>query len=199
MKKQKNSRIEPIFITVIAILLIILGAVLIWRFVIVPSKSQPEETIDTPVVEQEEVAEEIVAKPETTKDELLTEVNRRRAEAGVTPLQYSPELEQSAQAKCDDMVARNYYNHVNPDGLRGVEIAERTLESYGHYNENLVGKPYQDSSAQSVFESWFSSIPHKEAALSTEYTLTGFGICQTSSSSEIPVSIYFVEHFYGPF
>lgn len=198
-KKRKIGPIEIVLAIIAVTLLLILGAVLIWRFVIAPSRSQPEEIIDTPVIDRADGLEEIAINPMATKDELLAEVNRRRTEAGVVPLQYSPELEYSAQEKCDDMVARNYYDHVDPDGLRGVKIAERILGSYGHYNENLVGRPYQDSDAQSVFNAWFGSAPHKEAALNSEYTLTGFGICQTDDSNDIPVSAYFVEHFYGPF
>ena len=76
MKKQRSSRLEIVLILAIAVLLIILGAVLIWKFVITPNNLEIEDVKDTPVVvEQEEVA----VIPVATKEELLAEVNKRRA------------------------------------------------------------------------------------------------------------------------
>lgn len=195
-RKLKISPIEITFVIIAVILLIILGIVLVCKFVVAPIDSQTEETENTSVVvEQKNMA----VIPVATKEELLAEVNKRRAEVGVAPLQHSSELEATAQAKCDDMVARNYYNHVNPDGLQGVKIVEYELGWRGHYGENLMKEMTIDDSAGSVFQAWNDSPSHKDIILDNRYTLTGFGICGDLTPNDGLNPTYFVEHFYGPF
>ena len=195
MKKKAHIRIKTILIIVAIILLLVLGSVLIWKFVITPSNSETKDVEDTPVVVEQEEATVI---PVATKDELLAEVNKRRAEVGVAPLQHSPELEATAQAKCDDMVARNYYDHVNPDGIRGVKVAELETGWYGWFGENLLMQSVPDDSAKNVFDTWVRSEGHKEQLLDPIYTLTGFGICGDTTPNSYSNPTYFVEHFYGP-
>lgn len=135
--------------------------------------------------------------PVATKQELLDEVNRRRSEAGVAPLEYSPELEASAQQKCEDMVNRHYYDHIDPDGKQGYEIAMEKLGREGYFSENLNSRLELDDSAQNVFDSWWTSTPHREAALDPRYILTGFGVCGDLEPSSKKDRTYFVEHFYS--
>ena len=150
---------------------------------------------DTPVVvEQEEVA----VIPVATKEELLAEVNKRRAEAGVAPLQYSPELEATAQAKCDDMVTNNYYGHDRPNGEPWHQLMTSMTGWQGHFTENLMMQSQIDDSAKAVFDGWNKSDAHREALLNTIYTLTGFGVCGDTAPNSAANTTYFVEHFYGP-
>lgn len=133
----------------------------------------------------------------TKREELLAEINKRRAAIGVSPLELSPELEQSAQVKCDDMVERNYYEHVDPDGRGGLDIAQDSMSRIGYYAENLMKRFMPDNSAESVFDGWFKSDPHRRAALDPKYTHTGFGVCGDFESTTSTNAAYFVEHFFA--
>ena len=127
-------------------------------------------------------------KQELTRESLLAEVNKRRTEAGVAPLQMDERLNQSAQAKCDDMVVNSYYDHVSPiDGSRGYDRAHGILQADGKYSENLL-RQLPDTSSKDIFDAWFKSAPHKESALNVAYAITGFGICGKT---------LIVQHFFG--
>lgn len=198
-KKEEKSSWKSIWIslsimTIIAIMAI--GALLLNQHLLQKNES---ETATEPAKEPEQPKKEPKVIPVATKEELLAEVNRRRAEVGVPALRYSPELEKSAQIKCDDMVAKGYYNHADPDGRRGIKIAvEDTLRLEGHYNENLLMQSVPDDSAKAVFDAWNDSATHREEMLSSKYTMTGFGICGDLTPNSYDNPTYFVEHFYGP-
>lgn len=198
-KKEGESSWKSIWISlsIMAIIVIMaIGALLLSQHLLWKNES---ETATEPAKEPEQPKKESKVIPAATKEELLAEVNRRRAEVGVPALRYSPELEKSAQIKCDDMVARGYYDHVDPDGRRGTKIAiEDTLRLAGYYNENLLMQSVPDDSAKAVFDAWNDSVAHREEMLSSKYTMTGFGICGDLTPNSYDNPTYFVEHFYGP-
>lgn len=198
-KKEEKGSWKSICISlsiIVAIVAVVVGALLLSQYFSWKSES---ETATEPAREPEQPKEEPKVIPVATKEELLAEVNRRRAEVGVPALRYSPELEKSAQIKCDDMVAREYYDHADPDGRRGIKIAvEDTLRLEGHYNENLLMQSVPDDSAKAVFDAWNDSATHREEMLSSKYAMTGFGICGDLTPNSYDNPTYFVEHFYGP-
>ena len=184
--KQKLLTISkitlPILITVSAVLIVMLLNTKQTKFEIAEQLEQPKYPERVYHI--------------ATKQELLDEINKRRAEVGSPPLRHSQILEESAQQKCDDMVTRKYYAHADPDGKQGYQIAIDMNKIYGNYGENLIKRSLADHSAHYVFNDWFESQPHKDAALDARYTDTGFGIC--GSNANLMSSMYFVEHFYSP-
>lgn len=121
-----------------------------------------------------------------TVDKLYTLTNEERAKAGVPALQLDPQLNQSAQAKADDMVANNYYDHVSPvTGISG----QNTIPAYkqGCYGgaENINAAL---TSAESIQE-WMQSPAHKASILSSKYDFIGFGIVKNGDY------YYVVQHF----
>lgn len=128
-------------------------------------------------------APETVSQPipkAATAQELLTLVNAERTKVGAKPLVMDERLNQSAQAKAQDMLTRNYFGHNDPEGNRA------TSSIYGCYmpGENLTQNIYVNDSHTAV-AAWIRSKPHYEAMVSTRYELTGFGIADN----------YIVEHF----
>lgn len=180
---------------VIAVICIGLIGSGIWHFIKLADIQKPaiesEEAPSEPPVESE-------AKPVATKEELLVEVNRRRSNLGLVSLQYSPELERSAQIKCDDMITNDYFGHEDSNGKQGHQIAFETLGLFGNYSENLFFSSQLDRSAKAIFDGWFDSPPHKEAILNQSYTMTGFGICGELNPKDTKTKTFFVEHFYSP-
>lgn len=102
-------------------------------------------------------------------DKILSLVNAERAKVGVAPLVSDPRLVQSAQAKADDMVANNYFGHINPvTGVNGPTLIPKGICYYK--SENLS---YHHKSNESVVAGWMNSKPHHDAMLDPKYTLTG--------------------------
>ena len=67
-----------------------------------------------------------LALPPTPAEQVLALVNDARAHAATPcgPVQLDPRLMAAAQAHSDDMAARNFFDHTNPDG---VTFAQRIL------------------------------------------------------------------------
>jgi Uncharacterized protein with SCP/PR1 domains len=116
---------------------------------------------------------------EYTREDLLAETNKARADANVAPLTLDPVLNDTAQRKCDDMAARNDYNH-------GELAPYFSSLDRKNYSENIVyGRP----TAQSVISAFINSPSHYKAMIDTRYTRVGFGICPFRDSKLV------VQHF----
>lgn len=110
-------------------------------------------------------------------NKILELVNIERAKVGVAPLTSDPRLVASAQAKADDMVANDYFDHISPvTGKHGYEtiVASECIFA----GENIVWMKYPNTleDNQESVDWWLNSPAHKEAMLSPKYTLTGIGI-----------------------
>ncbi len=121
--------------------------------------------------------------------EMLELVNMERAKAGVPPLIYSRPVEQVAQMKTDDFVARNYYSHEIKGQADGqiltpamIEIVQPLCKLYG---ENINGA----YTSMEAINKWKGSAPHLKAMLDSNHTTTGFGISSYSDG------YYVTEHF----
>lgn len=122
-----------------------------------------------------------------TVQELMDAVNAERAKVGVAPLTIDTRLNQSAQVKADDMIANNYYAHVDKNGKHGYAYAYDYDPDCKRASENIVygGSGMTTSRAMT---SWKGSKAHYEAMVNPAYTTTGFGIQDT----------VIVEHFCKP-
>jgi uncharacterized protein YkwD len=125
-----------------------------------------------------------VERVKPTTDALLNAVNKVRADAGVSPLTIDDNLNLSAQAKADDMKARNYFGHVDPDGRHGYSIAREYAPECKSISENMTYNIDINTTEQAV-HAWTQSPSHYNAMVDTKYTVTGFGIADR----------YIVEHF----
>ena len=110
--------------------------------------------------------------------EILELVNKERARIGVAPLEVDPRINASAQEKADDMVNRNYRDHVSPEGVHGYELVfKHTGGECRHAGENLAWRTDNTvGTTQSAFNWWISSKPHRKAIQDPKYTKTGIGI-----------------------
>lgn len=72
-------------------------------------------------------------------DVLFTLTNESRTQAGLAPYRRLPVLDRVAQIRTDDMVARDYFGHITPDGRTGYTDALASLGvSYAWAGENLA-------------------------------------------------------------
>lgn len=108
-------------------------------------------------------------------NKILELVNIERAKVGVAPLVSDPRLVATAQARADDMVARNYFAHRDPTTNENMVKAQPFCV---YTSENIVWIKYQTPAEdnQEAVGTWLSSPAHKEAMLSSSYTLTGVAL-----------------------
>jgi uncharacterized protein YkwD len=123
---------------------------------------------------------------------LLTETNSQRVSNGASNLSANALLAAAAQAKANDMVTRNYWSHVTPDGKQPWWFITNAGYSYTAAGENLA---YGFLTSNDTVTGWMNSPSHRENLLSKNFTEAGFGIANsenfTSSGQQtIVVAMY---------
>ncbi|MGW2707055.1 sigma-70 family RNA polymerase sigma factor [Streptomyces sp. NPDC001340] len=100
-------------------------------------------------------------------------VNKERAAAGCGPLTENAQLEKAAQAHSDDMAARNFFDHTNPDGADPGQRITAAGYRWSTYGENIA-KGQQ--TPQSVMDSWMNSPGHRANILNCSFKEIGVGV-----------------------
>ncbi|MEG3440040.1 CAP domain-containing protein [Pannus brasiliensis CCIBt3594] len=130
------------------------------------------------------------------RQQALLLVNRDRKLNGLPPLREDPLIAHTAQKHADDMVNRNFYAHVNPDGQSPTD-RYRANGGIGGIGENIV---YQDrwpgvvlsyGLAERFQRSWMYSEGHRKNLLTPGYTKFGYGI----SIDRVTGKVYAVQNF----
>lgn len=147
---------------------ILISSILAGVFFII---NPPQTTPPTPV--------EQAPKP-ITVEELWRLTNAERAKADASELALNPQLNQSAQAKCHDMVEKNYWSHNAPDGTEPWVFIQDQGLLYDRAGENLASS-FTDT--HTVVHAWLVSPAHRDNMLDVEYDQVGFGICKSSSQT----------------
>lgn len=107
---------------------------------------------------------------------LLVSTNSQRTANGVGTLSSNSLLTAAAQAKADDMVARDYWSHQTPDGQQPWIFVTDAGYQYTAAGENLA---YGFMTSAATVTGWMNSPPHKANLLSVNFTEVGFGIANS--------------------
>lgn len=114
--------------------------------------------------------------------ELVNE-NRRKTGGGILKdLSWDQMLQTTARNHSDDMLARHFFDHVNPDGLAAADrIALAHRQLVGLTGENIwMQSGYRPAEARKTAElivkGWMESPAHRENILRPEYTHLGVGL-----------------------
>lgn len=123
---------------------------------------------------------------------LLDETNLRRTDNGLTSLDANSQLAKAAQAKAEDMVARNYWSHTTPDGKEPWWFITNVGYNYSTVGENLA---YGFDSSTNTIAGWMNSAPHRANLLNSNFQDVGFGIAnstnyQANGQETIVVAMY---------
>jgi hypothetical protein len=108
---------------------------------------------------------------------LLQETNEERIGTGLNGLTLNAQLNQAAQAKADDMAARDYWSHNTPDGNPPWVFFTNAGYSYQAAGENLA---YGFDSSTEAVAGWMNSPGHKANILNDSYKEVGFGIANAA-------------------
>jgi Cysteine-rich secretory protein family len=83
----------------------------------------------------------------------VSQVNAYRSTVGCAPLKWNRDVAQVAQDHSLDMVARNFFGHVNPDGRGPLErLGDAGIEWF-RAAENIA---FEVPTADAVLESWLA-------------------------------------------
>ncbi len=108
-----------------------------------------------------------------TKTTLVDLLNKDRQDRGLKALTDNAILDQAAQKKAQDMVAKNYFAHISPKGITPWFWFLQAGYNYKYAGENLaVG--FVDS--QEVFNAWLNSPGHKANLVNPNYKDVGTAI-----------------------
>lgn len=107
-----------------------------------------------------------------SREGLLSSTNATRAAHGLGALTGDGQLNTSAQAKAQDMLNKDYWAHVAPDGTEPWYFFNQAGYSYSRASENLA---YGFMSSQAVIDGWMNSASHRDNLLG-QYNDVGFGI-----------------------
>ncbi|MFD5639526.1 sigma-70 family RNA polymerase sigma factor [Streptomyces sp. NPDC127077] len=111
--------------------------------------------------------------PTTTVAQVVALVNKERATAGCGPLTEDPQLEDAAQAHSDDMAARDFFEHTNPDGADPGKRITAAGYQWSTYGENIA---MGQQTPESVMESWMNSPGHRANILNCSFKNIGVGV-----------------------
>jgi len=108
-------------------------------------------------------------------DEVFRLTNQKRQEAGLPPLKLDSVLSQAAKNKGEDMLAKDYWAHVSPDGVEPWKFFLGAGYKYRYAGENLAR---DFSNAASAVDAWMASPSHRENMLSPKYEEIGIAVVE---------------------
>lgn len=108
-------------------------------------------------------------------DRVISLVNEKRAQAGLSGLVYDPTLTSAAQAKARHMIDNDYWSHIAPDGTEPWFFFTSAGYKYKYAGENLAR---DFSNPESAVDAWMASTSHRDNILSSKYTETGVAVIE---------------------
>lgn len=135
----------------------------------------------------------------TSVSSLVQETNVRRTSEGLATLSLNNKLNEAAQAKANDMAARNYWSHNTPEGNPPWLFFGNAGYAYSAAGENLA---YGFDTSDATVAAWMNSPGHRANILNNDFTEVGFGIAhvkdyQNSGEQTVIVAMYGAPHIAG--
>lgn len=110
--------------------------------------------------------------PVGTAAQVVAIVNKERGAAGCGPLKEDAQLTDAAQRHSDDMSARDFFEHTNPDGADPGQRITDAGYRWSTYGENIARG---QQTPESVMESWMNSPGHRANILNCAFKDIGIG------------------------
>ena len=111
------------------------------------------------------------------EEEIFRLVNRTRHSKGLSPLHESPRLRSVARRHSQNMAARDFFAHLDPDGHDVLErLRAEGVEDFTAVGENIFTGQQGEVPARLVVQAWLKSPGHRKNLLDPRYTLGGVGV-----------------------
>ncbi|MEU1001095.1 CAP domain-containing protein [Streptomyces tibetensis] len=104
--------------------------------------------------------------------QVLSLVNEERAKVGCSPVAANSALTDLAQSYSEDMAARGFFDHTDPDGRTPWDRAEKAgISNLG--GENIARG---QANAAAVMDAWMNSPGHRANILNCDFKTLGVGV-----------------------
>ncbi|MGF1429910.1 CAP domain-containing protein, partial [Kitasatospora sp. LaBMicrA B282] len=135
-----------------------------------PTTAPPTTAAPTPTA-----APRAAEQPSTANyaQQVLDLVNVQRSQHGCGPLTANSKLQAAAQGQSDDMAARQFFDHTNPDGAGPQQRIEAAGYQWSSWGENIARG---QADPGSVMDSWMNSQGHRANILNCDFKEMGVGI-----------------------
>jgi hypothetical protein len=110
-----------------------------------------------------------------TQDLIIKEINPLRTEQGFLSLKANDKLGRAAQMKAEDMIEKDYFDHISPTGKYPWEWIKEAGYDYAAAAENLA---INASDPKALVSAWLNSPPHAENIMNGYFTDVGVGIAK---------------------
>jgi hypothetical protein len=100
--------------------------------------------------------------------------NKSRTDNGLPALRSNETLNQAAQLKVQDMFAKQYFEHVSPDGKGPADVVNAVHYEYVAVGENLALGNFRND--EKLVEAWMNSPGHRANILSAKFTEIGIAV-----------------------
>jgi len=107
--------------------------------------------------------------------EVVNLTNQKRTAAGLSALSLNQNLSNAAYTKGQDMIAKDYWAHVAPDGTQPWKFITSFGYKYRYAGENLAR---DFSNANDAVNAWMNSPSHRENILNPKYKEIGIGVVE---------------------
>lgn len=114
----------------------------------------------------------------TSINGLLLATNSQRTANGQASLTLNSQLNSAAQAKANDMTARNYWSHNTPEGQEPWIFVDAAGYKYLKAGENLA---YGFTDSDGTVTGWMNSPSHKANMLDGAFSEVGFGFANSAN------------------
>ena len=151
---NKTVRLPHLNLTVLGVLVAVFAAVKLALFLLLPAPAVQATDLAIPNISQA--------------------INRERSLRNLLTLNTDSRLSSAAQSKADDMQARHYFSHVDPDGnYIWPKIVAAGYTPYVQLGENLAIDFYD---TDSLVAAWMNSPTHRENILNEGFKDQGMGL-----------------------
>jgi uncharacterized protein YkwD len=120
------------------------------------------------------------------EQEVVRLLNAERESAGLVGLRVDPRLTSIARARSADMVAKSYFSHTQPDGLKAFDLLTSGRINWYAGGEIIAWNDwpsFADSAVKAV-EGWMDSPSHESIVMSSTYNYFGIGLAVDAVSGK---------------
>jgi uncharacterized protein YkwD len=138
----------------------------------------PDETLqwdlgNEDIVGGSNASADVLAKELAAHDQ----INGERTSRGIAALTLREDLRLVARAHSEDMIARGFFDHDNPDGLDPFERMGNAGITFSTAAENIATNTgFGASSVSAAVNGWMNSDGHRNNILNADFTHTGMGV-----------------------
>ncbi len=111
-----------------------------------------------------------------TEPGVLSWTNAQRKEHGLSALTTNEALNAAAETKLQDMFAKQYFEHLSPDGIDPGKLAGQAGYIYVMVGENLALGNFKND--QELVQAWMDSPGHRANILEAKYEEIGIAVGQ---------------------